>query len=230
MEDKIERDIEDNLELANQGLIPSPFGRAEYVIWGSPASVQSKKTIRESYLKSIRAQLKDQKYLLTGEIFLNITWLLPAKSRFETDAKADIDNCLKPIIDAFTGIEGLFIDDCQLRALYICWRHIDSDNERVIFDFEFMGDQYSLKEELAFIKLDGGLCCPVNLNWPPEVKRLFSDMLEHCSKAKGELENMGVSYLFTSGLLAGNQPFHISRVKNFELLSLADFCESGVHT
>lgn len=213
----------EELDRANRGEAPSPFGEAQFVVMGSPASVHSTKITRERYLDSIRNQLKDLKYILTGEIMLDITWLVSAKNRYETDSKSDIDNCIKPIIDAFTGPEGLFIDDCQIRGLYICWRHTESEDEKVVFDFRFQGDQYSLKEELAFIKLDGALCTPVNLNWPDDVKKLWAEMLIYNEKAKETLEELGASYPSVAGFLAGNQPFHRTRVNGFKVLSLSEF-------
>lgn len=217
----------EELELAANGEAPPPFGRAEFTLMGSPASVQSKKDIRDAYLLSIRTQFKDIKYLLTGELILNVTWLLPAKSRFETDAKADIDNCIKPIIDAFTGPDGYFIDDCQIRGLYICWRHIESDNERLIFEFEFQADQYSPKKELAFVQLNGALCTPVNLNWPTAAKALWAGMLKTNEATKFILENLGAPYPAVAGFLGGNQPFHRTRVNGFNVMTLNDFANSG---
>ncbi|WP_041635165.1 RusA family crossover junction endodeoxyribonuclease [Marinobacter sp. BSs20148] len=217
----------EELALANSGTVPSPFGKAEFEVLGSPASVQSKKAVREEYINAIREQLKEKKYLLTGDLILNVTWLLPAKNRYETDAKVDIDNCLKPIIDAFTGPDGFFIDDCQLRGLYICWRNIESDNERLHFEFEFQADQYSLKEELAFIQLDGALCTPVNLNWPSAAKILWAGMLKTNQTSKNILEKLGVSYPEVAGFLGGGQPFHRTRVNDFKLLSLSEFACLG---
>ena len=211
------------LDSSNKGETPSPFGEEQYVLLGSPASVQSKKAVRDAYLKSIRDQLKDLKYLLTGEIMLDITWLVSAKHRYETNAKSDIDNCIKPIIDAFTGPEGLFVDDCQLRGLYICWRHIESGEERLVFDFKFQGDQYSVKKELGFVQLQGGLCSPVNLDWPKEYRAVWAKALNEGRLAKDKLETLGASYLSVSGFLAGNQPFHCSRVTEFPILSLDEF-------
>ncbi|WP_425642127.1 hypothetical protein ACPUEK_01885 [Marinomonas gallaica] len=156
-----------------------------------------------------------------------MTWLLPAKNRYETDARSDIDNCLKPIIDAFTGPDGFFIDDCQLRGLYICWRHIESDNERLHFEFEFQADQYSLKEELAFIQLEGALCTPVNLNWPLAAKVLWAGMLKSNQTSKNILEKLGVSYPKVAGFLGGGQPFHRTRVNDFKLLPLSEFACLG---
>jgi Holliday junction resolvase RusA-like endonuclease len=216
-----------DLALVNNGDIPSPFGEVAFNLPGSPASVQSRKDVREAYLQSIRTQLKDIKYLLTGELMLDVTWFVPAKSRFETDAKADIDNCIKPIIDAFTGPKGLFIDDCQIRGLYICWRHIESSDERLLFEFKFQGDQYSLKEQLAFVQLGRGLCTPVNLNWPTAAKALWAGMLKTNEKSKGILEKLGAPYPAVAGFLGGNQPFHRTRVNDFNVMSLKDFVLSG---
>jgi len=216
------------LDSSSKGETPSVFGNAQYVILGPPSSVQSKRAVRDAYLKSIRDQLKDLKYLLTGDIVLDITWLVSAKHRYETDAKSDIDNCIKPIIDAFTGPEGLFVDDCQLRGLYICWRHIESGDERLVFDFKFQGDQYSVKKELGFVQLEGGLCSPVNLDWPIEFKSLWSKAINESQLAKDKLEAAGAPYLAVSGFLAGNQPFHRSRVTEFPILSLDEFCRQRV--
>lgn len=218
----------EELELANAGEVPSPFGKAEFVVRGSPASVQSKKEVRENYLGVIKKEFQDLKYLLTGDLILNVTWLLPAKDRYETDAKSDIDNCIKPIIDAFTGPDGFFIDDCQLRGLYICWRHIVSDDERLIFEFEFQSDQYSLKEELAFVQLNGPLCTPVNLNWPLAAKLLWADMLKSNQASKNMLEKLGAPYPAVASFLGGSQPFHRTRVKGFKVLTLSEFTCSGI--
>lgn len=220
-------ELMEELDRSNKGESPSLFGRAEFCVQGSPASVQSKKNVRDVYLASIKKQFEGLKYLLIGELILNVTWLLPAKQRFETDAKSDIDNCIKPIIDAFTGPDGFFIDDCQLRGLYICWRHIESGNERLIFDFEFQGDQYALKDELAFVQLDGALCTPVNLNWPRAAKVMWSAMLAANQKSKAILEGIGISYPAVASFLGGSQPFHRTRVSGFRVLSLGEFvCSS----
>lgn len=220
-------ELMEELELAKKGEVPSPFGKAEFTLLGSPASVQSKNDVRDAYLQSIRSQFQHIKYLLTGELILNVTWLLPAKSRFETDAKADIDNCIKPIIDAFTGPNGFFIDDCQIRGLYICWRHIESEDERLVFEFEFQSDQFSLKEQLAFVQLDGALCTPVNLNWPVAAKTLWAGMLKANETTKAVLEKLGAPYPAVAGFLGGSQPFHRTRLNGFTVMTLKDFALSG---
>ena len=213
----------DELDRANRGEIPSPFGKVEFTVKGSPASVQASRDSRDNYIHSIKNQFKILDYILTGDIILNVTWLLPTKSRYETDAKADIDNCIKPIIDAFTGSEGLFIDDCQLRGLYICWSHIESEDERVVFEFEFVASEYSSKNELAFVRLEGALCTPVNLDWSPAAKAIWADTLKSNQPSKVVLEKLGISYPAVAGFLGSSRPFHMTRVNGFKVVSLSEF-------
>lgn len=207
------------LDLADAGTEPSPFGEIEIVIPGAPVSVQSTKKVRDAYLATIKNELSNFRFLLTGQIILDVTWLVPAKSRYETDAKADIDNCLKPIIDAFTGPDGLFIDDCQLKGLYICWRHIVSEDERLHFKFKFDPMQWCERDDLAFIRLERGLCCPVNLSWPKRIRECWVEAVRTGEQIKEQLEHLGVSYLQLASMVGGNQPFHITRTSGFPLLS-----------
>ena len=207
------------IEQANLGLEPPPFGSLEIEILGAPVSVQSSKAVKDAYLGNIKNTLSQYKYLLTGQIMLDVTWLVSAKSRYETDAKADIDNCLKPILDAFTGSDGLFIDDCQIKGLYICWRHIESTEERLLFEFKFDSVQWCNKDSLAFLALDRGLCCPVDVSWPKAVRETWARAMRTSTHHKSELEKLGASYLALAGMLGGSQPFHRTRINGFPVLS-----------
>ena len=213
------------IEKANLGLEPSPFGELRISVVGSPASVQSSKSVKRKYLGQINDALSRYKFVLTGQLVLDVVWLVPARSRYETDAKADIDNCIKPIIDAFTGPCGLFIDDCQLKGLYLCWRHIESGEERLDFEFKFDPIQWCNKDNLAFIRLDNALCALVDTTWPEKIKRLWVDLMKMGQERKTELEQINVSYLAVAGLLGGSQPFHRSRTGGFPVFSPEAFIE-----
>lgn len=211
------------LDRADGGVAPSPFGRMNVVIPGAPVSVQSAKAVREAYLATIKSELSRFRFILTGQLSLEIEWLVPAKSRYEMDAKADIDNCLKPIIDAFTGPHGLFINDCQLKGLYICWRHIESSDEILHFQFDFDPDKWCEKENLAFIKLERGLCCPVSTKWPTPVREAWVEAMRAGEKSKAKLEQLGTPYLALASMAGGSQPFHMTRTAGFRVLSAEDF-------
>jgi Holliday junction resolvase RusA-like endonuclease len=219
----METELEDLIDQANRGEAPSPFGKMEFVVHGAPSSIQAKKEKRDEYIASIKKQLNSYQFILTGEIILNITWLIPTKSRYETDGSADIDNCIKPIIDALTGKDGLFVDDCQIRGLYICWRHITSEDERLIFELEFDADSFSQKSKLAFVQLDKGLCTPVNIDWPKSARVLWGSYLKSTKAFKDALERLGVDYPAVAGFLGNSRPFHATRIKGFRKLTIDEF-------
>jgi len=223
MDDELIKAIDE----ANAGLAPSPFGKIEIVIPGAPASVQSSKAVKDSYLSTIKGKLANYQFILTGQLVLDITWLVPAKSRYETDAKADIDNCLKPIIDAFTGPDGLFINDCQLKGLYICWRHTESAEEKLVFQFDFDPHQWCERKGLAFLRLERGLCCPVCVLWPQSLRKDWVDLMCAGEAFKAKFETSGISYLALAGMTGGSQPFHITRTAGFPVLSADDFVRGG---
>lgn len=211
------------LDKVNAGQMPSPFGEMEIVIPGAPVSVQAKKAIRDAYLGTIKSALSRFQFILTGQLTLDITWFVSAKSRYETDAKSDIDNCLKPILDAFTGPKGLFIDDCQMKGLYICWRHIESDNERLSFQFRFDPDQWCEKTGIAFIRLGNGLCSHVSLTWPKPIRAAWVQAMRSGESQREILEQLGAPYLAIAGLTGGSQPFHATRTGGFALLTADEF-------
>lgn len=211
------------VEYADLGLEPPPFGSLKFEIMGAPVSVQSSKAVKSAYLRNIKNILSKYKYVLTGQIMLDVTWLVPAKSRYETDARADIDNCLKPILDAFTGPDGLFIDDCQIKGLYICWRHIESEEERLLFEFNFDPIQWCNKDGLAFLALDRGLCCLVDINWSKPIREIWIKTIKSGEHYKTKLEKLGTSYLALAGMTGGNQPFHRTRTTGFPVLSEDEF-------
>jgi Holliday junction resolvase RusA-like endonuclease len=219
----MDEELIDAINLANSGMAPPPFGRIEIDIPGAPVSVQSKQIVRDAYIATIKRALSKFNFILTGQLVLDLTWLTSAKSRYETDAKADIDNCLKPIIDAFTGPDGLFINDCQLKGLYICWRHIESDEERLHFQFQFDSGQWCEKAGLAFIRLDRGLCCPVNRMWPKRMRKLWVEAMQAGEQQRAKLEQLGAPYLALAGLTGGSQPFHVTRAGGFTVFAPEEF-------
>ena len=61
----------EELDRANRGEAPSPFGKAEFIVKGSPASVQASKDKRDQYINSIKNQFKPLSYVLIPNCVLN---------------------------------------------------------------------------------------------------------------------------------------------------------------
>src|ERR1035438_2459116 len=91
-----------------------PFsGELTFVVEGPPVSQQSRRSEKDTFAKSIRAQMSECGYLISGDVRIYIEWTLHEQDRYESDAAPDVDNILKPLLDALCGPEGVLIDDCQ---------------------------------------------------------------------------------------------------------------------
>lgn len=103
------------------------YGEYELRLESTPASSQSSRAIKDEYKNKIRHIIKDCSNIFVREIGINIEWITSPKSRYETDKTYDIDNIIKPTLDAMSGKDGLFIDDCQVQNVMCYW--IDKSSE-----------------------------------------------------------------------------------------------------
>ncbi|MBF01061.1 RusA family crossover junction endodeoxyribonuclease [Flavobacterium coralii] len=129
-------------------------------------SRQSRKEKIDKITQLIHSELLKFDWIIVGSIQVDLTWYLNAVERQETDKVGDIDNITKPIIDALSGKNGVFVDDSQIGGLYSCWmskNELYSDNVLVI-QIKFNNDYVLYKKNLRFIQYSGAACLPVNMD------------------------------------------------------------------
>ncbi|MBD2124283.1 RusA family crossover junction endodeoxyribonuclease [Trichocoleus sp. FACHB-262] len=208
------------IEFANEGKAPPPFGSLEFTIPYSPVSIQAKKQGKDEYIERVRTAFAGKDYLLIGDISIELRWWISAKSRYETDASADIDNVLKPTIDALTGPSGLFIDDCQVRSLHIAWSHSMSGNEYIEVRIDFIPDEWASRDDIVFIDVGQGLCVLAPKSLSTEAKTVWTDLLTKMTLFKEKFLSLGVAYPSVAGFQGAPRPFHKTRVKGFKVVSI----------
>ncbi len=120
-----------------------------------PASLQSSSKIKEEYQNKIRGLIRSCNNIFVREIGVNIEWITSPKLKYETDKAYDIDNIIKPTLDAMTGKRGVFIDDCQVQNVTCYW--IDKNSEDSpdelyirIFALEKNNDYVFQKDNIVF--------------------------------------------------------------------------------
>jgi Holliday junction resolvase RusA-like endonuclease len=215
------------LEAANDGREPSPFGSLEFKIPGYPVSIQAKKAARDESVTRIKSSFGKIDYFLIGDIHLEFRWYISAKSRYETDENSDLDNALKPTIDAITGLEGLFIDDCQVRSLHVAWSHSMSGTEYINVRIDFAPDEWCRRDNIIFIDIGQGLCVLAPKLLPTEGKQLWTSMLKTMAISKDALLSLGISYPSVASLLGAPGPFHRTRVREFEVVTLNEYANNS---
>jgi Holliday junction resolvase RusA-like endonuclease len=100
---------------------PRASGELEFTISGPPVSQQSTRSEKDKFAELMRKQIGNSPYLLSGDVRVEIEWSLHEQYRYESDAAPDVDNILKPLLDALCGPQGVLIDDCQVQAVDCRW-------------------------------------------------------------------------------------------------------------
>lgn len=203
---------------------PSPFGEIMLYLEVAPASMQSRPAAIAALQAVVHQETSKYQYLLTGDVSMEITWHFHERDRYESDAGADIDNLLKPMLDAFCGPNGLFVDDCQIRTLGISWISTTSDQPAVTIQIKFIDSDFVPKAGIAFVQIEKALCMPVDLNLPKRVQRiLFMMMRFQFAQRRFTEKVLGLDYYSARLLLPAQRRFHRTRLRDFNVMNPKEY-------
>jgi hypothetical protein len=162
-------------------------------------------------------------FILVGNVKIDIVWQIHEQERYESDSSADVDNILKPILDALSGPKGVLIDDCQVQAVSCHWTDWNRDEQQITIRIEmFDSDEWLQKNGIMFVHMGKALCYPIileeNAQWDLEsLKRLENMIIK-----REELLAQGSGYYDAQKCMSCQRVFHISRVQEFEVKQIAD--------
>jgi Holliday junction resolvase RusA-like endonuclease len=83
----------------------------------APVSLQASRKQKTVLGDAVRGAFRRYKFILTGEVKMDIEWMIHERERYETSASPDVDNVLKPVVDATVGSQGILVDDCHQHRL-----------------------------------------------------------------------------------------------------------------
>ena len=202
---------------------PPEFGALAFSLDLQPISRQAGKQKKRDLIDAIQGVTRKVKYLLSGDVQIEIEWLVHEKERYETNDSPDIDNILKPIIDALCGPDGLLIDDCQLQAVTSAWIDWTSTDHLLNFNIKFMSDEWVRKEDLVFIHLGDNLYFPMQENMPPQLGAQLLNSVQEMIALKGKLEAQTGDYYAASQMLPIQRLFHRSKLNAFKVMEASTF-------
>lgn len=123
------------------------------------ATIQSSKDKIRELKAAIHDELSNFKWIIYGDVNLDFAWYISALRKRETDAIGDLDNLMKPIIDSFTGTNGIFIDDSQIGSINELWmsKNVATSEDTVLrLEINFNNDDCRLKDNIRFVELEKG--------------------------------------------------------------------------
>lgn len=202
---------------------PPEYGVLEFSVITEPVSLQAKNEKKQILIDALQQVIKDAKYYLSGDVQIEIEWLVHERERYETDSSPDIDNIIKPMLDALCGQQEILIDDCQVQAISCHWIDWTRNDHQINFRIKFFPDEWKLKESLIFIDFGENLCFPVHSNLPEEVTKMILDSVERMIRFREDLEQKTGDYYTAKSAMPIQRLFHKSRLNGHDIIKLDDF-------
>lgn len=197
-------------------------GRIDFRVDVEPVSLQSKAFARKAFDGALRDVLHQFDFVIDSQVILTVDWYGVPRVRWQTDRYPDLDNWLKPLIDAFVGADRLLVDDSLVRSVQLTWHEgmVEASSIHVRLDFD--GDHTLAKESLRYAQFAAGLCFPMPSDMPTEAVAALVDMCRSTLTALENLEALEVDSVHTWPLLA-NGWIHRSRLgPGFSVVPAAD--------
>jgi hypothetical protein len=139
-----------------------------------PVSAQNKNKDKIRFKREIKRITANSEYIVTNTCWIAIDYYCQHINRLENPGVYDIDNIVKPILDALVGQKGLIVDDVLVDRVTVNW--IDTPHEdyfEVYLEYPLLN--YVKKSDLVFVKSNGGWCFPAIL----PISQAESELIQH---------------------------------------------------
>lgn len=199
---------------------PPDHGEIRLRLSMPPASRQATTVAKKQVADAVRLQTRPIEYLLDGYITVDLEWHIHEKYRWESDASADVDNIVKPLLDAISGPEGLFIDDSQVKSFSSSWFSTTNENEYVDIVIKFIAGEWLPKRDLVFVRLKNALCYPVPREVREKALGIWLAALKEALEARENLETLTKNY-YPARYVLPRGFMHRTRLNAFTVLELS---------
>jgi Holliday junction resolvase RusA-like endonuclease len=206
---------------------PPEDGLITFEVPVAPVSFQAPGSRKAGVVAAVRSIVSQCRYLLSGDVKISIEWQISERARYEFDSSADVDNIVKPILDALSGPDGIMIDDCQVQELTCYWTgsYAYPEAEQISVELRFYPDAYVSKAGLMFLKIKNGLYFPIHDYGNPEVVLGLAEHLVRRYEVPGELIAAGADPESARLTLPIQRVFHRSKLGTFRTATLEELRE-----
>jgi len=135
-------------------------GRVEIQSTVDPISLQASAQTKAEFRSMLGDAVRDaSRGIFTHDVEVTLTWYIEEARRYQTHIVADLDNVMKPILDAVTGPDGVLIDDNQIQSIKASWMTPGAARTGFYVAFEaLLKDDYIEREGLAFVEFSADRC------------------------------------------------------------------------
>lgn len=183
----------------------------------SPISLQAKRVRVNELQSALRHAISvHTDFLMTHDVEVTLTMYVTEKDRYQTHTAADLDNVIKPLLDAATGPSGIMIDDNQVQSIRASWMTPGAIGVGFELEFEsLMRDDTVTRAHTAFVEFSADRCYILpgvhQEHWPALVG-LYRSML----KARQERLDLGIMEDVANNVLPNTRPFPRQRLRHHD--------------
>lgn len=203
---------------------PPVYGELNFSFKLEPVSLQSKPQKKDFIRNEIRKSTKILKYLLSGDVKVEIQWMVHEQERYENAKAPDMDNIIKPILDALSGPEGVLIDDCQVQTIGSHWIDWSKKEHQINVFIKYIPDDFVLKKNLVFVNMGSNLFMPLHSHLSKKVMKPVLDHLKMMFEFRNKVLDTTSDYYQAKMFMSTQRIFHKSRInESFTCLNMLDF-------
>lgn len=123
----------------------------DFDLFCSPVSLQNKSGVKEKFKLQVQDITKKCPFIITSVCRITITYYCENIKRLHNLSSYDMDNIVKPILDAISGNDGVIVDDYLFDGVEVNW--IDKmGNDEINIHIEYPELLFTEKEDLIFLK------------------------------------------------------------------------------
>jgi hypothetical protein len=150
-----------------------------------PPSLQAAAATKNAYRASLAtAVARGTSRCFTHDVAVALTWIIAEERRYRTHIVADLDNVLKPTIDALVGPDGVLFDDNQVQSIEASW-HTGATPQDFGFwlRVESLGIGNFTPRGGKFVEITPTQCYYVPVA-PPDAQRSYVDLLVRMNRER----------------------------------------------
>ncbi|MFD8304068.1 RusA family crossover junction endodeoxyribonuclease [Streptomyces sp. NPDC059690] len=198
------------------------YGRVEIRSAVDPVSLQADPARKAGFKAALGAAVRRATSgVFTHDVEVTLVWLIEESRRYRTHLVADLDNVMKPILDAVTGAEGIMIDDNQIQSIDASWM---TPAGQTGFELKFTAltrDDYVSREGLSFVEFGTDRCYLL----PRMEKSAQVALVDGYRQALAAYQRMlaaGIAESVARSVLPMGRPFPRARLGEFTVIHHAD--------